>query len=87
MNLKVYLAAKGITCKAFAEKVGCHYGYMSRISVGAVMPGKWLAKRIREATGGQVNFDKALCKRCSKLKLSQCEGKDPPADAEGPERE
>lgn len=54
MNIKIYLATFNMTMKELSQKLGCNHSYLSRISKGEILPGRRLAKDIKEVTGGLV---------------------------------
>jgi hypothetical protein len=54
MSLKVYLATENMTLKEFSKLIGSAPRYMSVIMNGHSLPGKRLAKDIKEFTKGQV---------------------------------
>ena len=56
MNLKVYLAVKNMTMREFAKKIGCHSNYLSRTLYGHTTMSRKLAKKIEDATEGEVRF-------------------------------
>lgn len=56
MDLRRYLFEKQITQTAFAKKVGCTPNYICMICKGRLLPFKPLAKAIREATNGVVDY-------------------------------
>lgn len=55
MRLGAWLAEKGVTQDAFAEKIGVTQGRVSQIVKGA-LPSLDLARRIKAATDGDVDF-------------------------------
>jgi DNA-binding transcriptional regulator YdaS (Cro superfamily) len=52
MDLKTYLKSK--SRKQFAEEIKTTIHYLNNLCQGAASPGKHLALRIEEATGGAV---------------------------------
>lgn len=54
MKLSDYLAASGTTRAAFAEQVGVSQSLITQLCQDQVWPGRDVAARIVEATGGRV---------------------------------
>ena len=54
MILKQYLSEQGLTCKAFAEKIGVKTPTVWRYAAGERVPRPEIMNRIVEATGGTV---------------------------------
>lgn len=54
MKLRNWLDEKGLSARDFAARVDVSEGQMSRILRGLSQPSPALARRIDEATGGQV---------------------------------
>jgi transcriptional regulator with XRE-family HTH domain len=60
MELRDYLHFKRITTTEFAKIVGTRKQYISRISNGYRKPGEALARKISEATNGEVSFEELM---------------------------
>ncbi len=60
MDLDTYLWKNRIEIKDFAAKVGCHNSYISMIANNKRSPSIKLAKKIEEATNGQVKAKKMI---------------------------
>lgn len=58
MNLKTYLAGK--SRQEFAEKIESTVHYINNLCQGAATPGKNLALRIEQTTGGAVTLRELL---------------------------
>jgi DNA-binding XRE family transcriptional regulator len=56
MKLKNYLFINEITITAFAKTVGVHKTYMSQISSGKIVPSMKIARKIEDATDGNVTM-------------------------------
>lgn len=55
-KFRKYLVDKDLSVKQFAELIGKGAGYISRISKGAIQPGRKTSKDIELATGGLIKF-------------------------------
>ncbi len=51
MYLKTYLTSEGMTLIEFADKIGYHYRYLSRVINQHVKPGKKIVRDIMAAVG------------------------------------
>ena len=56
MDLRRYLFEKRMTQTDFAKKVGCSPNYICMVCRGRIVPFKPLAKAIKEATNGIVDY-------------------------------
>lgn len=54
MKLSDYIAKSGIKRQDFATLIGVSQGYVTQLCQGVVWPGREVAMRIAEVTGGAV---------------------------------
>lgn len=56
MNLRTYLFVNEMTVKDFAAKIDAEPTYVSAIKNGRLIPGRKIARRIKESTNGEVVY-------------------------------
>jgi hypothetical protein len=56
MKLKMYLLKNDMTLTAFCKKIDYDITYLSKISKGKRKPGRKLAKKIEDATNGEITI-------------------------------
>lgn len=60
MKLADYIASKGMTRAAFADLAGIGRPYVTELCAGKSWPGREIAARIAEVTGGEVTANDFL---------------------------
>lgn len=65
-NLRAYLANIEMSIKDFSEIIECDPSHLSRVMSGKVMPSPRLARDIRTATSGLIEFKTRVRKKNQK---------------------
>lgn len=75
LELKAYLASKGMTMKEFSVLSGYQYQYLINATTNCRMSDE-LHKRLIELTEGKVNFNLKKCPTCGRLESRSKKPKD-----------